>query len=144
VAPDKPVPILSDAEITALLETCAVGRGRPGTFARPIFLGPRDEVIFRLLLDTGVRVSELDELTLDDVDLDRELANVVGKGCRPRVVPFGAKTRQAVDRYLRTRALHTRASSPKLLLGRRGAMTVDGVRDVSRAGSDGGPHPTEG
>ena len=35
VAPDKPVPILSDAEITALLKTCAVGRSRPGTFASP-------------------------------------------------------------------------------------------------------------
>ena len=58
-APDKPVPILTDADITALLKTCAVGRGRPGSFARPIFFGRRDEVILRLLLDTGVRVSEL-------------------------------------------------------------------------------------
>jgi site-specific recombinase XerD len=56
VAPDTPVPILTDAEIIALLKTCAVGRGRPGTFARPIFLGRRDELIMRLLLDTGVRV----------------------------------------------------------------------------------------
>src|SRR4051794_16024837 len=84
VAPDKPVPILTDAEIIALLKTCAVGRGRPGTFARPIFLGRRDEVIFRLPLDTGVRVSELCGLKLEDVDLDRELAYVAGKGSRPR------------------------------------------------------------
>src|SRR4051794_30320934 len=54
--------------------------------------GRRDEVIFRLLLDTGVRVSELCGLKLEDVDLDRELAYVAGKGSRPRVVPFGAKT----------------------------------------------------
>ncbi|MGX5653380.1 MobF family relaxase [Geodermatophilus nigrescens] len=59
-----------------------------------------------LLLDTGVRVSELCGLKLTDVDLDRELAYVTGKGSRPRVVPFGAKTAQAVDRYLRVRALH--------------------------------------
>src|SRR3954470_24583279 len=113
--PDKPVPILSDAEITALLKTCAVGRGRPGSFARPIFLARRDEVIFRLLLDTGVRVSELVGLSLDDVDFDRELAHVVGKGSRPRVFPFGAKTGQAIDRYLPIRALHPQASSPRLL-----------------------------
>src|SRR3954465_5187923 len=99
--PDKPVPVLSDAEITALLKSCKVGRGRPGTFARPIFLGRRDEVIFRLLLDTGIRVSELVGLDLDDVDLDRELAVVVGQGSRPVGVPFGAKTGQAIDRYLR-------------------------------------------
>src|SRR3954468_10695400 len=79
--------------------------------------GRRDEVIFRLLLDTGVRVSELCGLKLEDVDLDRELAYVVGKGSRPRVVPFSAKTAQAIDRYLRIRALHAQASSPKLLLG---------------------------
>lgn len=129
-APDKPVPILTDADITALLKTCAVGRGRPGTFARPIFFGRRDEVILRLLLDTGVRVSELCGLQLDDLDLDRELAYVTGKGSRPRVVPFGAKTGQAIDRYLRIRATHPYASSPRLLLGLRGAMTTDGIREV--------------
>src|SRR4051795_4437083 len=131
-APDKPVPILTDAEITALLKTCAIGRGRPGTFARPIFLGRRDEVILRLLLDTGVRVSELCGLKLEDFDLDREVAYVIGKGSRPRAVPFGARTGQALDRYLRVRALHARAASPKLLLGLRGAMTVDGSARCSR------------
>jgi site-specific recombinase XerD len=145
VAPDKPVPILSDAEITALLKTCAVGRGRPGTFARPIFLGRRDEVILRLLLDTGVRVSELCGLKLEDVDLDREVAHVIGKGSRPRAVPFGARTGQAIDRYLRVRALHARASSPKLLLRLRGAMTVDEIREVlevrSRHAGVDGVHP---
>ena len=128
--PEKPVPILSDDEIAALLKTCTVPRGRPGVFDRGIFLGRRDEVILRLLLDTGVRVSELCGLELDDVDLDRELAFVTGKGSRPRVVPFGAKTAQAVDRYLRLRALHPYAPSPKLLLGQRGPMTPDGARDV--------------
>jgi site-specific recombinase XerD len=115
-APDKPVPILTDAEITALLKTCAVGRGRPGTFARPIFLGRRDEVILRLLLDTGIRVSELCGLDLTDVDLDRKLAYVVGKGSRPRVVPFGAKTAEAIDRYLRIRAEHAAQGSSRALV----------------------------
>lgn len=128
--PDKPVPILTDAEIAALLKACAVPRGRPGVFDRAVFLGRRDEVVLRLLLDTGVRVSELCGLEIPDVDLDRELAYVTGKGSRPRVVPFGAKTAQAVDRYLRVRALHPYASSTRLLLGQRGAMTPDGARDV--------------
>ena len=102
-------------------------------------------MILRLLLDTGVRVSELCGLTLEDVDLDREVAYVIGKGSRPRAVPFGAKTGQSIDRYLRVRALHARASSPKLLLGLRGAMTVDGVREVlevrSRQAGVAGVHP---
>jgi site-specific recombinase XerD len=128
--PDKPVPVLTDEEIAALLKACAVGRGRPGVFDRAVFLGRRDEVVLRLLLDTGVRVSELCGLELTDVDLDRELACVTGEGSRPRVVPLGAKTAQAVDRYLRVRALHPYARSPRLLLGQRGPMTPDGARDV--------------
>jgi site-specific recombinase XerD len=128
-APDKPVPILTDEEITALLKTCAVGRGRPGVFARPIFFARRDEAILRLL-DIGIQVSGLCGLNLDDVDLERELAYVMGKGSRPRVVPFGAKTGQSIDRYLRVRALPPYASSPRLLLGLRGAMTTDGAREV--------------
>jgi site-specific recombinase XerD len=96
--PDEPVPVLTDEEIAALLEACAVGRGRPAVFDRAVFLGRRDEVVLRLLLDTGVRASELCGLELTDVDLDRELAYVTGRGSRPRVVPFGAKTAQAVGR----------------------------------------------
>ena len=128
--PEKPVPILTDDQIAALLKTCTVPRGWPGVFDRAVFLGRRDEVVLRLLLDTGVRVSELCGLELTDVDLDRELAYVTGKGSRPRVVPFGAKTAQALDRYLRVRALHPHARSPRLLLGQRGPMTPDAARDV--------------
>lgn len=70
---------------------------------------------------------------------------MTGKGSRPRVVPFGAKTGQAIDRYLRVRALHPYTSSPRLLLGLRGPMTTDGAREVlnvrsAQAGVD-GMHP---
>jgi site-specific recombinase XerC len=68
--------------------------------------------VLRLLLDTGVRVSELCGLDLSDVDLGWELAYVTGKGSRPGVVRCGAKTARAVDRYLRVRALHPYARSP--------------------------------
>jgi site-specific recombinase XerD len=128
-----------------------VPRGRPGAFDRSVFLGRRDEVVLRLLLDAGVRVSELCGLELTDVDRDRELAYVTGKGSRPRVVPFGAKTAQAVDRYLRVRALHPYARSPRLLLGQRGPMTPDGARAPHRPASltstrtaSGTPSPTAG
>jgi hypothetical protein len=45
-------------------------------------------------------------------------------------VPCGAKTGQAIDRYQRIRGVHPVAGSPRLLLGLRAAMTVDGVREV--------------
>jgi len=57
--PEKPVPILTDEEIAAPLKACGVGRGRAGVFDRVVFLGGREEVVLRLLLDTGVRVSEM-------------------------------------------------------------------------------------
>jgi site-specific recombinase XerD len=87
-------------------------------------------VVLRLLLDTGVRVSEVCGLELTDVDLDRELAYVLVKGAGPRVMPFGAKTAQAVDRYLRVRALPPYARTSRLLLGQHGPMTPAGARDV--------------
>ena len=41
-----------------------------------------------------------------DLDLDDQVAIVLGKGRRPRAVPFGRKTALALDRYLRMRASH--------------------------------------
>ncbi|MEH1013065.1 tyrosine-type recombinase/integrase [Micromonospora sp. CPCC 206060] len=127
---EKPVRVLNDDELGRLIKACTVPRGRAGTFDRRIFDGRRDEVMVRLLADCGLRVSELVGLTLaDGVDLDQELVYVVGKGNRPRVVPFGARTGQAIDRYLRIRSAHPYAKrSDRLLLGERGPMSADGVR----------------
>ncbi len=71
-----------------------MGRGRPGVFDRAVFLGRRDEVVLRLLLDTGVRVSELCGLELTDVDLDRELETTEQLPCHP-LLPAGQARRDA-------------------------------------------------
>jgi site-specific recombinase XerD len=131
--------VLSDDELARILKACAVPRAKGGVFDWRIFDGRRDEVIVRLLVDCGLRVSELagidlarpidDDTTTSDLDLDREMVYVVGKGNRPRAVPFGARTAQAVDRYLRIRSAHPRSrDSFRLLLGQRGAMSPDGIR----------------
>jgi site-specific recombinase XerC len=66
----------------------------------------RDAAILRLFLDTGVRVAEAAGIMLPgDLDLDDQLVIVLGKGRRPRAVPFG-RTALALDRYLRMRAGH--------------------------------------
>ncbi|WP_334147819.1 tyrosine recombinase XerC [Microbacterium sp.] len=85
----------------------------------------RDHAILELLYGSGIRVSELCGLDVDDLDLDRGTARVLGKGAKERVVPFGAPARDAVSAYLtrgRT-ALIARAVSatPGLFLGARGA-----------------------
>lgn len=61
----------------------------------------RDHAILELLYGSGIRVSELCGLDIDDLDLDRGTARVLGKGSKERVVPFGAPARDALDAYLR-------------------------------------------
>jgi integrase len=56
----------------------------------------------------------------------------MGKGSRVRAVPFGAKTGQAIERYLRLRARHPMASSPMLWLGPKGPLSDSGVAQMLR------------
>lgn len=127
---EKPVRVLSDDELGRLIKVCQVPRGKSGQYDRRIFDGRRDEVLIRLLADCGLRVSELVGLDYPEhVDLDQEMVFVLGKGNRPRAVPFGARTGQAIDRYLRIRAAHPYASrTQRLLLSERGPISADGVR----------------
>lgn len=121
--PEQPVPVLGPPQITALLGTCA-GKG---------FTDRRDLAIVRLFLDTGMRLSELAGLQLDDLDLDVDnVAIVLGKGRRLRACPFGRKTAQALDRYLRARVRHPGADAAALWLGERGKgpMTASGIAQV--------------
>jgi integrase len=86
--------------------------------------------MIRMLIDTGMRRAELAGLTLEDVDLRERMALVVGKGRRPRGCPFGAKTAQALDRYLRERRKHLESGTKVLWLGPRGAITGSGVAQI--------------
>jgi site-specific recombinase XerD len=115
----KPVPVLSDADLTALLKACA---GKD-------FADRRDEAIVRLLLDCGLRVSELCALSVEGVDLDLGMAMVKGKGSKIRPIYFGARTTRALDRYLRVRSSSRWAHLDALFLTQRGALSPDGARD---------------
>jgi len=119
---DRPVPVLSDDDLAALLKTC---NGRT-------FNDRRDEAVIRLLLDCGLRVSELSGLDVADVDLNREVATVTGKGNKVRPIYLGARTIRAVDRYLRERRRHRLNHHDALLLSQRGRLSPDGIRDMLR------------
>ncbi|HEX2073251.1 MAG TPA: tyrosine recombinase XerC [Geodermatophilus sp.] len=85
-------------------------------------VGLRDAVVLELLYASGIRVSELVGLDVDDVDRGRRLLRVLGKGRKERSVPYGAPAERALDAWL-TRgrpALATPESGPALLLGVRG------------------------
>ena len=82
----------------------------------------RDLLIVELLYATGIRVSELCGLDLDDVDTERRLVRVLGKGNKQRTVPFGVPALQALTTWLAEGrpALVTAESRHALLLGARG------------------------
>ena len=117
---EKPVPVLTDAELRRLLE---VTEGRD-------WLDRRDHAIIRLFVDSGMRLAEMVGIQLADVDLDASCVLVQGKGDRRRIVPFGDKTSVAIDRYLRVRAKRPQASSPYLWLGTRGTLGENGLASM--------------
>ena len=85
-------------------------------------LALRDRLIVELLYATGIRVSELCGLDVDDVDLGGRLLRVLGKGNKQRTAPFGAPAEDALRDWLADGrpALVTSESGPALLLGSRG------------------------
>jgi len=64
------------------------------------FLGARLYAIVLLLLDTGIRASELCTLTTANTFLSEGHLKVVGKGNKERLVPFGATTKKALLKYM--------------------------------------------
>jgi integrase/recombinase XerD len=92
------------ADIEAMLKACDHSRpyARPGkrecVHSRPTAL--RDRAIILLLVDTGVRASELCTLTAGNTDLKNRRITVDGKGSKERIIPFSARTAQAIWRYL--------------------------------------------
>jgi site-specific recombinase XerD len=119
--PEQPVPVLTDDDLVRLVAACQ----------GPTFENRRDEAIIRLFVDTGMRASELIGLRVDDLDREQSLAYVEGKGGRGRACPYGARTADALRRYLRARARHPMAGrTDALWLGKKGAVTDSGVRQL--------------
>lgn len=110
---------LSEAEMTALLEAAS------GTDP----LGLRDRAILELFYASGVRLSELAALDLDDVNLGSRMARVLGKGGKPRLVPFNRSTAGAIRAYVKTRSQGPGASDA-LFVNHRGTRL--GARSIDR------------
>lgn len=120
--PETPVPVVQDDDLKKLLAAC---HGRA-------FRDRRDEALLRVMIDCGVRLEEVTTLAVADVDRELGIIVVMGKGSRPRTVPFGNKTAQSMERYLRVRQGHPLASMPPLWLGTKGGLTDSGVTQVLR------------
>jgi len=99
---------LTDDQLRRLIKAC---QGKD-------FMDRRDEAIVRLMAETGLRAGELLDMAVSDLNLQDGIARVRrGKGAKGRVVPFGAQTAAAVDRYLRARRTHRLSAADPLWLG---------------------------
>ena len=91
----------------------------------------RDEAIVMLLADTGVRASELCNLTLHDLDQQNRKCRVMGKGRKQRTVYFGKETARALWQYLRETQAEREENGSVFLSDRGtkagGAMTRSGL-----------------
>ena len=66
-------------------------------------LGARDRAILEVLYSTGMRVSELVSLNMDDVDFLSEVIHVRGKGKKERICPIGSSALQSIQNYIEFR-----------------------------------------
>jgi site-specific recombinase XerD len=130
--PEVPVAVVSEDVVRDMLAT-ANGRSFPDR---------RDAAIIRVLFDSGLRLDEIASLAVDGVDLEQSILSVVGKGSKPREVPFGAVTAAALDRYLRARSRHRFARLPQFWLGQQGRLTDSGIyRMIRRRCAEAGVDP---
>jgi len=128
----QPVGVIPPEHLQAILKACE------GTD----FTAKRDMAVIRLMIDTGLRRSEVAGLTLQDVSLKTQSVTVMGKGNRGRTVHIGHKATRDIDRYLRARASHRHAGDPKLWLGKQGPVSTNTVYQIilDRANQAGIPH----
>ena len=113
-------PVLGHDEAIALMND----GNRSGHDRQPVdeSLELRDRLIVEMLYATGIRVSELVGLDVDDVDRRRRVLRVLGKGAKERTVPYGLPADRALEAWLtRGRPVMARSNSgPAVLLGLRG------------------------
>ena len=85
----KVVSTLSDKEIGTILNVFSTSPS-----------DARNQTLFMILLDTGLRIGELVNLKVDDVHMDEVYLKVLGKGKKERIVPVGNNAQRALQRYL--------------------------------------------
>jgi integrase/recombinase XerC len=92
-------------------------------------LGLRDRAFLELMYASGLRISELVGIDIDDIEIRARLVKVRGKGAKERIVPFGSKAEQALRAYLPTRRTPRDADDDPLFVNYRGErITARSVR----------------
>ena len=128
----------TQADPTADVRSPVIGRPLPkniseqgvekllSTPPRDTALGSRDRAMLETMYASGLRVSELVGLTLNELDLTTGLVRVVGKGGRERIVPLGEEASESLREYLgqaRSDLLKTQLTDAVFVTRRGGPMT---------------------
>jgi integrase/recombinase XerD len=105
----------SEADLQALVRAC----GRSKTYRNHTKIadnalkdGDRNYAMLLLLLDTGMRVSELTGAKIHDIDVKNGRITITGKGSKTRTLPFSPRTAQAIWRYLANFRKDARLNEP--------------------------------
>src|SRR4051812_23180266 len=129
---DKRLPTYLDREQTERLFAWAESRAA-GDELSPT----RDLAILELFYSTGIRLSELSGMNLEDLDLLSDQVKVRGKGRKERIVPIGSRAVLALRRYLNLRELlvaRTRGDRRAVFVSRRGKrLAPRGIQRVVHA-----------
>ncbi len=94
------------------------------------FQAARDKAILEFLYSSGLRVSELTTLNINDFDLKESLIRVKGKGKKERIIPIGSKAMEAIKNYLPERISLKKKSQALFLNNRGGRLTQRSIRRI--------------
>ncbi len=83
-------------------------------------LSTQESAIFELLYGCGLRVSELVNLEIKNIDLNSKILRCFGKGSKERIVPIGEKAKTAISKYIELRNLYPENESKKLFISKNG------------------------
>lgn len=104
----------------------------------------RDILMFELLINTGIRVSELCDIKLNSIEVSERKGtlSIIGKGMKQRTVALNKDVRDAYEDYMKVRPV---TSSDYLFVGQRGQLTRNGVfktlkKYADRVGVEVSPH----
>jgi integrase/recombinase XerC len=95
--------------------------------AAPLWAGERDSAILELFYSTGMRLSELASVNVEDVDSYSDTVRVIGKGRKERLLPIGTPAMEAIQRYRVKAGVH---SGPLFLSKLRKRITNQAIADV--------------